>query len=150
MKKVLYVTYGGGHFVELCDISEAFNGFKKSLVIYKGNENIQTDIFDKIYAIAHPLHSLIGPISIFFTAAKILFIEKPDVIVSSGSEVTIPFFYIAKMFRIKLIYLESGIQIYNPSITGRAVNPITDLFLVQSKFITGRYIRKAIYAGSLI
>ena len=39
-------------------------------------------------------------------AFKILKIEKPDIIISSGAAVAVPFFYLGKVFGAKTIYIE--------------------------------------------
>ena len=66
-----------------------------------------------------------------FLGAKILFNERPDIIFSTGAGVAIPFFYIGKLLRIKLIYLEVYDRIDSPTLTGKIVSPIVDKFLVQ-------------------
>ena len=57
--------------------------------------------------------------------------EKPDLIISSGAAVAVPFFYIGKLMRIKLVYIEVFDRIDKPTLTGRLVYPITDRFVVQ-------------------
>ena len=57
--------------------------------------------------------------------------EKPDIIISSGAAVAVPFFYIGKLIKAKLIYIEVYDRITKPTITGKIVYPITDLFVLQ-------------------
>ena len=64
-------------------------------------------------------------------AWKVLRKEKPDLIISSGAAVAVPFFYLWKLFGIKLIYIEVFDRIDKPTITGKLVYPITDKFIVQ-------------------
>lgn len=66
-----------------------------------------------------------------FLAIKILMKEKPDLIISTGAAPAIPFFYIGKLFGAKLVYLEVYDRIDLPTLTGKIVYPITDLFLLQ-------------------
>lgn len=66
-----------------------------------------------------------------FLAIKVLLKEKPDLIVSSGAAVAVPFFYIGKLMRKKLVYIEVFDRIDKPTLTGRLVYPITDRFVVQ-------------------
>jgi beta-1,4-N-acetylglucosaminyltransferase len=88
-----------------------------------------------------------GVIKIFFILLK----ERPAILFSTGSEIAIPSFYLGKLlFRTKLIYLECSAQVYQASLTGRLVYPITDLFLVQWKPLLKRYGTKAKYVGGLI
>ena len=95
-----------------------------------------------------------NPVVLLVDLIKILFIliaERPAVLISTGAEIAIPFFYLAKcLFGSKLIYIESCAQVSNPSLTGRIVYPITDLFLVQWPQLLHKYGGKARYAGNLI
>lgn len=66
-----------------------------------------------------------------FLAFKILYKERPDLIISSGAAVAVPFFYIGKLFGCKTIYIEVFDRIDKPTLTGRLVYPVTDRFIVQ-------------------
>ena len=64
-------------------------------------------------------------------AAKVLKKERPDLIISSGAAVAVPFFYIGKLMGAKLIYIEVFDRYNKPTLTGKLVYPITDKFIVQ-------------------
>lgn len=64
-------------------------------------------------------------------AWKVLKREKPDLIISSGAAVAVPFFYLGKLFGAKLIYIEVFDRIDKPTMTGKMVYPIVDKFIVQ-------------------
>ena len=64
-------------------------------------------------------------------AWKVLRAEKPDLIISSGAAVAVPFFYLGKLFGAKTMYMEVFDRIDKPTLTGRLVHPVTDLFVVQ-------------------
>jgi hypothetical protein len=53
------------------------------------------------------------------------------VIVSDGAGVAFPFFVVAKLHRVKTVYLEVYDRIDSRTLTGRLCYPITDLFCVQ-------------------
>ena len=57
--------------------------------------------------------------------------EKPDLIISCGAAVAVPFFYIGKMMGAKLVYIEVFDRIDKPTMTGKMVYPIVDKFVVQ-------------------
>ena len=59
-------------------------------------------------------------------AWKVLRKEKPDVIISSGAAVAVPFFYLGKLMGKKLIYIEVFDRIDKPTVTGKMVYPITE------------------------
>lgn len=74
--------------------------------------------------------------------------EKPDVIVSTGVLATIPMCMIAKLFRKKVIYIESFAKIHSPTLTGRLMYKITKDFFVQWPSMKDVY-PNAIYKGAL-
>ncbi len=57
--------------------------------------------------------------------------ERPDVVVSDGAGVAVPCFVVAKLLRIKTVYVEVYDRIDSRTLTGRLCYPITDLFCVQ-------------------
>ncbi|AKB23630.1 capsular polysaccharide biosynthesis protein [Methanosarcina sp. MTP4] len=80
----------------------------------------------------------------------ILLREKPDIIISTGSEIAIPVFYTAKLLRIKTIFIESLCRVEAPSLTGKIVYPISDVFLVQWKQLLPKFGKKAQYWGNVL
>ena len=81
-------------------------------------------------------------------AWNILKREKPDLIISSGAAVAVPFFYLGKAFGIKTIYIEVFDRIDRPTLTGRLVYPIADKFIVEWEEMKDVY-AKAINLGSV-
>lgn len=77
-----------------------------------------------------------------FLAIKILHSEKPDFLISTGAGVSVPFIYIAKMFGIKTVYVESFARIYDMSLSGKLVYPIADHFIARWPELAAKY-RKA-------
>ena len=83
-----------------------------------------------------------------FLAWKILKKERPDLIISTGAAVAVPFFYVGKIFGAKLIYIEVFDRIDKATLTGRLVYPVTDCFVVQWEEMKKIY-PKAVNLGSI-
>ena len=81
-------------------------------------------------------------------AIKILHKEKPDLIISSGAAVAVPFFYIGKLMGAKLIYIEVFDRYDEPTLTGKMVYPITDKFIVEWESMK-KFYPKSINLGSI-
>lgn len=64
-------------------------------------------------------------------AWRVLRKERPDLIISSGAAVAVPFFYLGKCFGAKVIYIEVFDRIDKGTVTGKLVYPIADRFVVQ-------------------
>lgn len=81
-------------------------------------------------------------------AWKILRKERPDLIISSGAAVAVPFFYLGKAFGIKTIYIEVFDRINEPTLTGKMVYPVADRIIVEWEEMRKVY-PKAINLGSI-
>ena len=82
------------------------------------------------------------------TALRILKKEKPDLIISAGAAVAVPFFYLGKMMGAKTVYIEVFDRIDKPTMTGKIVYPVTDRFIVEWEEMKKVY-PKAINLGSI-
>lgn len=64
---------------------------------------------------------IINAIILFSNALFIIFKYRLKLIISTGSEVAVPFIYYGIFFRTKVIYIECSAQVYRASMTGRIV-----------------------------
>lgn len=81
-------------------------------------------------------------------AWKVLRKERPDLIISSGAAVAVPFFYLGKLFGAKSVYIEVFDRIDKPTITGKMVYPVADRFIVEWEEMKTVY-PKAVNLGSI-
>lgn len=81
-------------------------------------------------------------------AFKILLKEKPDLVFSMGAGVAPPFFLVAKILKIKTIYMENFIFIDHATLSGKICYPLADNFIVQRKKLLNKYPR-AKYLGPI-
>ncbi len=95
-----------------------------------------------------------NPLRVFITfwqIFKILRDEKPDVVISTGAEVSIPAFVLTRVFfRRPLVYVECCNQVFHPSMTGRITYHLADMFLVQWEPLLKHYGPKARYRGGFV
>ena len=74
--------------------------------------------------------------------------SKAKYFLSAGNGAVVFLYYIGKIFGKKLIYLETWSRVWTPSLTGRLVYPICNLFFVQWPELLEKY-PKAKYVGRL-
>lgn len=104
---------------------------------------------EKMYTCYHPTNrSIKALLKNTKIAWKILRKEKPDLIISSGAAVAVPFFYLGKLFGAKLVYIEVFDRIDASTISGKMCYPISDLFIVEWEEMKKIY-PKAINLGSI-
>lgn len=146
--KIALVCSHGGHLTEMLYLMDAFEGHDIFFVTY---DNFRTrDLGYKKYLLQNIGTSPLKMSKAFLDFIKILFKEKPEMIISTGSEIAIPAFFIGKLFRIKTVYIESWCRVNTRSGTGRIVYSFSDLFLVQWPELLELYGNKARYEGAVI
>jgi UDP-N-acetylglucosamine:LPS N-acetylglucosamine transferase len=84
------------------------------------------------------------------TFMRALIRERPDVIVSTGSEIAIPFFYLAPLLGIKTLFIESWCRVETPSGTARLVYAVANRFFVQWEPLLAKFGSKAEYHGRML
>lgn len=83
-----------------------------------------------------------------FKSISIMKKSKAEAIISCGPHIAIPICVAGKIFRKKIIFVESWSRIYKKSNTGKVISKFSDMFLVQWPEMKTQY-SKAIYAGRL-
>ncbi len=58
--------------------------------------------------------------------------ERPKLVLSTGSEIAIPVFLAAKIFRARTVFIETLTRVEKPSLTARILYPFADKFYVQN------------------
>ena len=82
-------------------------------------------------------------------AWRVLRKRRPDVILSTGAGISVPFFLIGKLLGIRLVYIESVTRTEGLSLSGRIVYPLTDRFFAQWPQ-SAATARRAEFAGSVL
>ncbi len=130
--KICLVGSSGGHLTHLMQLEGWWSRYDRFWVTFNKEDARSYLQNEKKYWCHYPTNrNLKNLVKNAFLAYKVLRKERPDVIVSTGAAAAVPFFYIGKLFAAKLIYIEVLDRIEAPSLTGRAVYPITDKFIVQ-------------------
>lgn len=134
MKKICFISSSGGHFEQLMMLRPLMDKYKAFIVTEKTKYSVKTNETPFYYLkqinrqeikfIPYMILNTIKTVCIFTK-------EKPDVIISTGALATIPMCVIAKIFRKKIIFIESFAKINSPTLTGRLVYKFADQFYVQ-------------------
>ena len=147
--KVCLVGSSGGHLTHLYMLKDFWKDKDRFWVTFDKEDARSILKNEKVISCYYPTNRNIkNLIKNTFLAIKILLKEKPDLIISSGAAVAVPFFYIGKILGAKLIYIEVFDRIDKPTVTGKLVYPIADKFIVQWEEQKKVY-PKAINLGSI-
>ena len=149
--KICFTASSGGHLDEIKCLLPVAEEYESFLITEKSGD-IKSECGDNIYYLRQTNRReaifLFQCVKLLFQVAKILKKEKPDCIISTGALITYLVCIIAKLRKIKIIYIESFARVDKPSLTGRFMYPIADLFLVQWEEMKEVF-PKAMYVGGV-
>lgn len=147
--KVCLVGSSGGHLTHLYMLKPIWEDMDRFWVTFDKEDANSTLEGEKVYHCYYPTNRNIkNLIKNTFLAIKVLHKEKPDLIISSGAAVAVPFFWLGKLRGAKTIYIEVFDRIDKSTLTGKLVYPVTDKFIVQWEEMKNVY-KKAINLGSI-
>ncbi len=150
--KICFASSTGGHFEQLMMLKPLMKKYDSFILTEKTDYEVKNNGDVKIYKvnqvnrkqILFPINMIINAIKSFVIFMK----EKPDLIITTGVLAMIPMCLIAKIFRKKLIYIESFAKISSPTLTGKFLYKYADQFYVQWEKMLEIY-PNAIYKGGI-
>ena len=106
--------------------------------------------YGKVYVVGdcnreHPLQT----IAVLVRCIKIIFREKPDVVISTGAAPGFICCFLAKLNGAKVTWLDSIANTEKLSMSGRMIRPFADLILSQWPEVARKY-NNVSYVGSVI
>ncbi|PEC51938.1 PssD/Cps14F family polysaccharide biosynthesis glycosyltransferase [Bacillus sp. AFS096315] len=132
--KICFAASSGGHLEQLFMLYPMMKKHDSFILTEKTNYAFNSkDIrnYKVIQINRRELIFVLKMIVLFIQSIIIFLKEKPDVVISTGALSTVPMCLIAKLFKRKLIFIESFSKINSPTITGKLMYKYADLFLVQ-------------------
>lgn len=154
--KIGIISSEGGHLIEALNLLDSFEGNQMFSITYDVPhiKDFRDPRIQKTYFVGMGKTTFRLFFRLFFSTFKFIRIfikERPKILFSTGSEIAIPAFYISKiLFGTKLIFMETIAKFDEPSLTGRFVYPVTDLFFVPWESLLCVYGKKAVFVGEVI
>ncbi len=147
--KICLVGSSGGHLTHLYMLKSFWKNKERFWVTFDKADAKSILKDERMISCYYPTNRSLKALLINTVLAwKTIRKERPDVIISSGAAVAVPFFYIGKLFGARLIYIEVYDRIDKSTMTGKMVYPITDKFIVQWEEMKKVY-KKAVNLGSI-
>lgn len=151
MKKICFIASSGGHFEQLMMLKPLMCKYDSFIVTEKTEYCIQKDDIKVFYLKQVNRHEKTCMLKMILNSLKsfLIFIKKrPDIVISTGALAAVPMCLIAKLFRKKLIFIESFAKVNSPTLTGKLLYKFADQFYVQWKEMLDIY-PNAIYKGGI-
>ena len=147
--KVCLVGSSGGHLTHLYMLEPFWKNQDRFWVTFDKEDARSLLKGERMYSCYYPTNRSIKALIINTVKAfRIIHKERPDIIISSGAAVAVPFFYVGKLYRSKLVFIEVFDRIDSSTVTGKLVYPIVDRFIVEWEEMKKVY-PKAINLGSI-
>lgn len=151
-KKVMFISSTGGHLSEMLELSDLFKYYETTIITEKTKSNLYLkDKYNSVYYLVYGTKShfftyIFKFIYNFFKSFYLFLKIKPDVIITTGTHTTVSMCYIGKLFRKKIIFIETLANRTTKTMSGAMIYPIADYFIVQWESMLKLY-PKAIYGG---
>lgn len=151
IKKICFAASSGGHLEEISRLKKIEEEYTSFLLTEKGNFN-ELDFTEKVIYVSQINRKeklfVFKFIALFMKSFQIILKEKPDCIISLGALATYPICLLGKIMGKKIIYIESFSRVDTPSLSGKLMYRIADLFIVQWRELL-EYFPKAVYGGGI-
>jgi len=147
-KKALIVASPGGHLLQMLALEPAWAEMNRTWVTLRSTD-VEYLLREEDVVYGHgPTPRNVGN---FFRnlrlAWRVLREQDPDVIVSTGAGLALPFFVLGRLQRRRLVYVESITRVEKLALTGRLVYPLSNAFFVQWSPLSR--LRRARFHGSV-
>lgn len=132
-KKLCFAASSGGHFEQLLMLKPLMDSYDSFIVTEKTLYSAKVD--KKMYFVEQVNRKeklfVAKMLANVFKSLYIFLKERPDVVITTGVLAMIPICLFAKLFRKKLIYIESFAKVTTPTETGKLLYKYADRFYVQ-------------------
>ncbi len=145
--KICIVSSCGGHLSEVRALRPVYERYRHFYVL---NDRVllAKDMKGKTYFICHSERDWLFFVNLW-EAWKILRMERPNLILSTGAGPVVPFTLVGKLFRIPTLFIETFTRVVRPSVTGRIMYRLADRFFYQWRSLE-QFFPKGIYGGTLV
>lgn len=129
MKKICIVCSCGGHLAEVRRLRRIYERYDH-LYILNDTIELPADMEGKTWFVAKAERNAIVLLNVV-QAFRLLVKHKPDLILSTGAGIAVPFALIGRMLSIPVVFIETFTRIERPSLTGRLMYRLATRFFYQ-------------------
>lgn len=131
-RRVLFVCSAGGHLSQLLQLRPWWLNHERKWVTFDLSDAHSKLEGEDIVAAHYPTtRSIPNTIRNFLLAQSVIKEWAPDIVISNGAGVAVPFFLVAKKAGIPTVYLEVYDRVDSRTMTGKLVQPLATRFCVQ-------------------
>lgn len=129
---LLFVTSAGGHLAQLVSLDAWWRTQSRRWVTFRIPDAVAMLEGEDVVFAHHPTtRNVRNALRNCRLAWRLLRQQRPDVLISTGAGVAVPFFLVAWLLRIPRVYIEVYDRVDSATLTGRLCRPIASEFCVQ-------------------
>lgn len=148
-QRILLVACSGGHLLQMMALKPAWQDLERRWVTLEAADSkYLLDPGEVVFAHSPVARNIPNFFRNLALARRIICEYRPDVILSTGAALAVPFFVMGRLLGVRTVYVESFTRVNRPSLTGRLVYPLASVFFVQWPSSFRR--RRTLYAGSVV
>ncbi len=138
--KILLISSTGGHFQALQRLHSFWRKHDYCWVTFKTASSELVLDNEKVYWAYSPTNrNLPNLIRNFWLAFQVIQQERPQLVLSTGAGVAVPFIILAKLAGIKTAFIESFTRVEELSLSARIILPFLDVIYVQWEQLMTKY-----------
>ena len=131
-RHALLVGSSGGHLAQLLALEPWWSDWQVTWVTFDTADATSRLRGEDVVWAHHPTtRNLLNLLRNTVLALRVLPRLRPDIVVSTGAAVALPFFMVAWLLRVPTIFIEVYDRIDSKTLTGRLVRPFTTEYCVQ-------------------
>lgn len=130
--RICLAASAGGHLSQLLKLASSWEGYEVFSVTTTEVVRDKLSKFGGVYVVGecnrqHPIRV----IKVLLQCIRIVFRERPDVVISTGAAAGCMLCFMGKIFCAKVVWIDSITNVERISLSGRMVRYVANLFLVQ-------------------
>ena len=146
--KILLVCSSGGHFAAMMRLKRFWERKERVWVTFRNPSTEGSLVGEKVWWAFSPTNrNLVNLVRNFFLALYVLLKEKPELVMTTGAGVAVPFLILAHLLGARTVFIESITRVDSLSLSARLVAPFAEVY-VQWPELQKHY-PKTLYAGTM-
>lgn len=138
--KILLVCSTGGHFRSMHELQLFWKTHERIWVTFHSSTTKSALDAEKVYWAWSPTNrNLPNLVRNFLLAWQVLYRERPQLVISTGAGVAVPFLILAKILGSQTVFIESITRVKQLSLSARLALPFLDALYVRWSELQVRY-----------
>jgi beta-1,4-N-acetylglucosaminyltransferase len=149
-RPLLIVCSSGGHLLQMLEMRDAWAPFERLWVTFDKSD-ARSLLRDErvIHAFGPTNRSIPNLLRNLRLAARLLRVERPSAILTTGAGVAVPFAWIGRLMGIPTVYVESVTRIEELSLSARLIAPVATQVYAQWPELAEPSAGRIRFAGNL-